>query len=78
MHALFPATASAPAPVRPAEFLKRVRYHSDFHIEGSRSWREHDGFSDDPSAASTELGVRALAEIVDGVAEAFRQFAQQD
>lgn len=78
MRALFPAIAAVHAPARPTEFLVRARYHSDFHIEDPRPWRENDGFSDDPSAASTELGVRALAEIVDGVAEAFRQFAERD
>lgn len=78
MRAVLPATAKFRPPVRPADYLVRTRYHSDFHIENPRPWGEGDGFSDDPSAASTKLGMLALTEIVDGVADAFRQLAQQD
>jgi creatinine amidohydrolase len=78
LSAARPDLAPASRPARPAAYLRRERYYPDVHVEDAAAWRAGDGFSDDPSAASDEMGHKAAAEIVAAVADALRNLGRTD
>jgi creatinine amidohydrolase len=76
--ALFPEHVLQSPPRRPNATSPRARYYPDVHVEDVSIWQRIDGFSDDPSAATTELGARAVAEIVAALAEAWGAAIRHD
>lgn len=72
--ALFPDSPRV-LPHRPTPSTPRAHYQPDVHIENTADWTGIDGYSDDPSAADTETGRRAVDEIVAAVADAFSSVA---
>jgi creatinine amidohydrolase len=51
-------------------------FHPPYRVERHGSWKEIDGYSDDPQAASAENGRRYRDTIVEAVAKTFVDFAK--
>ena len=77
MASLRPESVRLP-PERPSAIsAPRVRYHADVHVEDLGEWARSEGYSDNPAAASADIGRRALDEIVASVADAFCALAER-